>query len=59
METLNVIFVKRKVVVLSYHDSYPHISGYSLESCSSAELSSALPDKTKQRRKLELYKYDI
>ena len=45
--------------VIKYDGYYPHISGYSLESCPLAELSSALPDLTKQIINFSFNKYDI
>lgn len=48
-----------KAVAFYYYGLYPHISGYSLESCSPAELSSALPDGAKQIINFSFNKYDI
>ncbi len=48
-----------EAVAFYYYGLYPHISGYSLESCSPAELSSALPDRTKQTINFSFNKYDI
>jgi len=49
----------KKAVVFYYYGQNPHISGYSLESCSPAELSSALPDVTKQIINFSFNKCDI
>lgn len=49
----------KKTVAFNYYGLYPHISDYSLESCSPAELSSALSDGTKQIINFSFNKYDI